>query len=77
MSPQIPEKEKVSIKRDDISIPDDIPSEPTDNPEWDDVEKLFKNAAGEKEAIDWVELKKILDTTVPKGNKLFFVNFCS
>lgn len=49
-------------------VPDDIPSEPIDNPEWDDVEKLFKNAAGKNEVIDWVELKKILDTTIPKGN---------
>jgi calpain len=63
-SPQISEKKKESTKRDDLTVDD---SEVIDDPEWDDVERLFKNAAGKKEAIDWVELKKILDTTIPQG----------
>jgi len=31
------------------------------------VEKLFKDAAGSNEEIDWTELKAILDGSIPQG----------
>ena len=70
----MPEKKNESTKRDDPAAnPSDEP-ESIDNPEWDDVEKLFKNAAGKSQTIDWLELKKILDTTIPQGKWIFVEN---
>lgn len=75
---EIHDNKKDIIKRDDMGGADIITSdesEEIDHPEWDDVEKMFKNAAGKNEAIDWMELKKILDSTIPQGKKMIFKIF--
>lgn len=35
------------------------------------AEKLFKDAAGSNEEIDWMELKAILDGSIPQGKYMF------
>jgi len=46
-----------------------LPSEPSSNQtsEIQVVEKLFRDAAGSNEEIDWIELKAILDGSIPQG----------
>jgi hypothetical protein len=32
-----------------------------------EIEKIFKDVAGSEDEIGWEKLKKVLDSTIPKG----------
>ncbi|KAL7037811.1 hypothetical protein ACKWTF_009370 [Chironomus riparius] len=66
MSDNESETKDPAVSKDQPSVKPAV-KEPT---EMQLVEKLFKDAAGSKEEIDWMELKAILDGSIPKESRV-------